>query len=78
MRRLLLIFIFAFGAVYAQSDSINKLDEIILRGNFSPVMNSGFEVKVIPDSILRNSYESLGDLLQKQVFTGMVLVSIQL
>ena len=66
MRGILLLFIFAFGSVYAQSDSINKLDEIILRGNFSPVMNSGFEVKVIPDSILRNSYESLGDLLQKQ------------
>ncbi len=66
MKRLLLLFIGAFGSLHAQSDSINKLDEIILRGNFSPVLNSGYEVRVIPDSILKNNFESLGTLLQKQ------------
>ena len=66
MKRLYLLFIFAFGTVYAQSDSINKLDEIVLHGNFSPVINSGYEVQVITDSILRTNYESLGELLQKQ------------
>ncbi len=66
MKRLLLLFIFASGVIYAQSDSINKLDEIVLRGNFSPVINSGYKVQVMTDSIFGNSYESLGDLLQKQ------------
>ncbi len=66
MKRLLLLFILACGTLYSQSDSINKLDEIILRGNFSPLVNSGYEVRVITDSILKNNYESLGNLLQKQ------------
>ncbi len=66
MKRLYLLLIFASGIIYAQSDSINKLDEIILKGNFSPVINSGYEVQVIPDSILSSGYESLGNLLQKQ------------
>ncbi len=66
MKRLYLLLIFASGIIYAQSDSINKLDEIILQGNFSPVINSGYEVQVIPDSILSSGYESLGNLLQKQ------------
>ena len=66
MKRLFLLLIFASGIIYAQSDSINKLDEIILQGNFSPVINSGYEVQVIPDSILSSGYESLGNLLQKQ------------
>ena len=54
------------GTVYSQIDSINKLDEVVLRGNFSPVMNSGYEVQVITDSILRSNYISLGELLQQQ------------
>ena len=66
MKRLLLLFIFTFGTVYSQNDSIHKLNEIILRGNFSPVVNSGYEVRVIPDSILKDNFESLGTLLQKQ------------
>ena len=66
MKRLYPLLIFASGIIYAQSDSINKLDEIILKGNFSPVINSGYEVQVIPDSILSSGYESLGNLLQKQ------------
>lgn len=66
MKRFYLLLIFASGIIYAQSDSINKLDEIILQGNFSPVINSGYEVQVIPDSIFSSSYESLGNLLQKQ------------
>ena len=66
MKRLYLLLLLACGTLFGQSDSINKLDEIILRGNFSPVMNSGYRVRVIADSILRNNYESLGNLLQKQ------------
>ncbi len=66
MNRLLLLFIFTFGTLYSQNDSIHKLNEIILRGNFSPIVNSGYEVRVIPDSILKDNFESLGTLLQKQ------------
>lgn len=66
MSRVFLFFILSAGTVYSQIDSINKLDEVILHGNFSPVMNSGYEVQVITDSVLRSSYVSLGELLQKQ------------
>ncbi len=55
-----------FGTVYSQNEDTNNLDEIILNGNFSPVVNSGYEVQLIADSIIKNSYESLGSLLQKQ------------
>jgi len=66
MKFTLLLFFFCFGIVYSQNDSINELDEIILRGNFSPVINSGYQVSIISDSILSKSYQSLGNLLQKQ------------
>ena len=66
MKGIVFIFLFGFGMIYSQNDSINKLDEIVLMGSFSPVVNSGYEVRVIGDSILKNSYESLGVLLQKQ------------
>lgn len=67
MKKLILLLVICFGTLQAQNDSINQLDEIVLRGNFSPVVNSGYEVKIISDSILKNSYSSLGELLQKQV-----------
>ncbi|UCE92629.1 MAG: TonB-dependent receptor plug domain-containing protein, partial [Flavobacteriaceae bacterium] len=66
MKKLILLLFICFGTVQAQNDSINQLDEIVLRGNFSPLVNSGFEVKVISDSILKNTYSSLGELLQQQ------------
>ncbi|WKK67248.1 TonB-dependent receptor plug domain-containing protein [Lutimonas zeaxanthinifaciens] len=66
MKKILLLLIICFGTIHAQNDSVNRLDEIVLRANFSPVVNSGYEVKVISDSILKNSYSSLGELLQKQ------------
>ncbi|MGI9532844.1 TonB-dependent receptor plug domain-containing protein [Lutimonas sp.] len=66
MKKQLYILFLIFGALYAQNDKVNNLDEIVLKGNFSPVVNSGYEVQLISDSILKNSYESLGNLLQKQ------------
>ncbi|MDN3643681.1 TonB-dependent receptor [Lutimonas halocynthiae] len=66
MRQILFLLLLTFQALFAQDDSINNLDEIVLKGNFSPAMNSGYEVQVIADSILKDSYESLGNLLQKQ------------
>ncbi len=66
MKQILLILFLTFGTVYSQNEDTNNLDEIILNGNFSPVVNSGYEVQLIADSIIKNSYESLGSLLQKQ------------
>ena len=66
MRQILFLFLLTYGTLCAQDGSINNLDEIVLKGNFSPAINSGYEVQVIADSILKDSYESLGNLLQKQ------------
>jgi len=66
MKQILLLLFLTFGTLCAQDGSINNLDEIVLKGNFSPVVNSGYEVQIIADSILKDSYESLGNLLQKQ------------
>lgn len=66
MKKLFYILFLTVGVLSAQRDQVNNLDEIVLKGNFSPVVNSGYEVQIVPDSILKNSYESLGNLLQKQ------------
>lgn len=66
MKLSVFLIFFSFGLVFSQNDSINNLDEIILRGNFSPVVNSGYKVSVLTDSLLNRSYKSLGDLLQEQ------------
>jgi len=66
MEKLLLILFLTFGTLYSQNEGVNNLDEIVLKGNFSPVVNSGYEVQLIADSILKDSYETLGNLLQKQ------------
>ncbi len=61
------VFLLIFALTFSQSDPINKLDEIVLKGSFSPILNSGYSVQVISDSILTNNYQSLGNLLQNQV-----------
>lgn len=61
-----LLCLFCFGLVCSQNDPVNQLDEIVLRGNFSPVLSSGYQVRVIPDSIFDQNFESLGNLLQRQ------------
>ncbi len=66
MKKLLLLLFLTFGTLYSQDEGVNNLDEIVLKGNFSPVVNSGYEVQLIADSILKESYETLGNLLQKQ------------
>lgn len=55
-----------FVSAYAQNDSITKLDEIVLKGSFSPILNSGYSVEVIGDSLLESKYQSLGNLLQSE------------
>jgi len=61
------LFLLIFALTFSQSDTINKLDEIVLKGSFSPILNSGYSVQIISDSILTNNYQSLGNLLQNQV-----------
>ena len=79
--RYLLSFFLTFICVltHAQNDYSNELDEIVLRGSFSPTLNSGYTLETISDSILKSSYQSLGSLLQntsnlyfKQNGNGMV------
>ena len=64
---------------YAQNNYSNELEEIVLRGNFSPALSSGYALETISDSIIKSSYQSLGSLLQntsnlyfKQNGNGMV------
>ena len=66
MKLSVFLFFLSSGLVFSQNDSINKLDEIILRGSFSPVVNSGYKVSVLTDSLWNKSYKSLGNLLQRQ------------
>jgi len=80
MRYILSLFLFFICVVvYTQNNHSNELEEIILKGNFSPTLNSGYSIEKIPDSILKSTYESLGNLLQnisniyfKQNGNGMV------
>ncbi len=68
MKKLLTLFsIFIANFCVGQVDSVNHLHEIVLKGSFSPVLNSGYHVEVIQDSILENENQSLGNLLQNQV-----------
>jgi len=64
---------------YTQNNYTNELEEIVLKGNFSPTLNSGYSTETISDSILKSTYQSFGNLLQntsnlyfKQNGNGMV------
>lgn len=80
MRYLFSFFLtFICVVAYAQNNYSNELEEIVLRGNFSPTLSSGYTLETISDSILKSSYQSLGNLLQntsnlyfKQNGNGMV------
>ncbi len=61
------LFLLYFVQVTAQSDSDNLLEEILLNGNFSSSLNSGYRLEKLNDSILKSNYQSLGDLLQNEV-----------
>ena len=60
------ILLFISISAVAQNDSINKLEEIVLKGSFSSSFSTGYSVEIIPDSILKSEYQSLGNLLQNQ------------
>jgi len=61
-----IVFFFIGVFTYAQTDTIHLLDEVKLYGNFSPQINSGYQVQILADSILNNRQQSLGNLLQNQ------------
>ena len=61
------LILLTFSFSFSQNDSINKLEEIVLKGNFSPSLNSGYSIAIISDSILNSEYQNLGSLLQNQV-----------
>jgi iron complex outermembrane receptor protein len=68
MKYIFLTFTFTVGlSVFSQNDSINNLEEVVLYGNFSPALNSGYYVETINDSVLKNENLSLGALLQKKM-----------
>ncbi|MCF6222312.1 MAG: TonB-dependent receptor [Flavobacteriaceae bacterium] len=78
-KKLTLILLLVSAISFSQKDSINPLEEIVLKGSFSPILNSGYTVEVISDSILKSNNQSLGNLLQehanlyfKQNGNGMV------
>ena len=66
MKYSFLFLLVSFGVIHSQNSVTNQLDEIVLLGNFSPVINSGYQVEVLGDSLLGNQYGSLGTLLQKE------------
>ncbi len=65
-RSILPLFLLTFATLFSQNNSVNKLEEIVLKGNFSPSLNSGYTIEVIKDSVLKNNFQSLGNLLQDQ------------
>ena len=66
MKQILFFLILISLHSFAQNDSINLLDEVKLKGNFSKKLNAGYQITIINDSIIDNSVQSLGDLLQQQ------------
>ena len=66
MRTFILWYLLALGCAYGQSEPTERLEEILLRGNFAEAVNPGYSIEVISDSILRSDYLSLGDLLQNR------------
>ncbi len=61
------IFLLVFAISFSQKDAIHTLDEIVLKGSFSPSLHSGYIVESISDSILKSNNQSLGNLLQNQL-----------
>jgi iron complex outermembrane receptor protein len=66
MRTFILCFLLSSGYAFGQTHESERLQEILLRGNFAKTVNPGYSIQVIGDSILRSDYQSLGMLLQEQ------------
>jgi len=61
-----IVFFFIGAITFAQTDTIHLLDEVKLYGNFSPQINSGYQIQILGDSVLNTRQQSLGNLLQNQ------------
>ncbi len=66
-RSIISLFLLIFVQVAAQNNSINLMDEILLKGSFSSSLNSGYRMEKLNDSILDGNMQSLGNLLQNEV-----------
>lgn len=66
MRYILLLLLLVVSPVFAQVDAPEELDEILLKGNFSKQLNSGYVIQLIPDSLLIKNQQSLTDLLRNE------------
>ncbi len=61
------IFFLLFSVfAYSQNDTIQLLEEVKLYGNFSPKINTGFQVSILSDSVINKQQLSLGTLLQNK------------
>ncbi len=60
------VFFFISAIAFAQTDTVHLLNEVRLFGNFSPIMNSGYQVQILTDSSINERQQSLGNLLQDQ------------
>ena len=60
------VFFFISAITFAQTDTVHLLNEVRLFGNFSPIINSGYQVQILTDSSINERQQSLGNLLQDQ------------
>ena len=63
---LLLICFGIFSIGFAQNDDVERLDEILLFGRFSPIFQNGFSTQIISDSILVADQKTLTDVLRDE------------
>lgn len=62
--KITILFLLFFVNSFSQNDSIQKLEEIVLKGSFSSSLNNGYTVKIISDTVLNQGNSSLGNILQ--------------
>lgn len=62
----ILIFLLSSASIHAQNDTLQFLEEVKLHGNFSSKLNTGYHIQILSDSLLNNTSQSLGDLLEHQ------------
>ncbi len=67
MRKTVAIFLLFFCHYgYSQYDSINQLEEVLLYGRFSEVLQTGYSNEIFSDSIINYELSGLGHFLQKE------------
>ena len=59
-----LLFFCQYG--FSQYDTINQLEEVLLYGRFSDVLQTGYSNEIYSDSILKFELSGLGHFLQNE------------